>query len=96
MKDGVTLDCLPIAGIRESRVRDDWTIDFLGGNGEVWRNTLPRRCAGMRSSGAISYETSISRLCRTDQVHVLRQVGGRLQRGVGCSLGSFVPVRLEP
>lgn len=89
------LDCVPLSQVREIRVRDDWTIDFIGGGADVWRNSLPRRCAGLESSGAVTYETSLSQLCDTEMVYVLRQVGGHLQRGTGCGLGKFVPVRLE-
>lgn len=92
---GEAVSCVSLGQVRETRIRDDWTIDFIGTSGEVWRNTLTTRCAGLRMSGAITYETSISQLCDTDIVYVLLQVGGRPQRGVGCSLGKFVPVRLE-
>lgn len=87
--------CIPLAQARETRIRDDWTIDFIGSGDKVWRNTLTSRCPGLRSENAITYETSLSQLCSTDIVYVLRNVAGNLERGAACSLGPFVPVRLE-
>ncbi len=77
--------------IRESRVRDDRTIDFFTG-GRVYRNTLPYGCPGLSSERAFSYETSLSRLCSTDIITVLQRAGGSLMRGASCGLGQFQPV----
>lgn len=87
--------CIQIISIRSSRIRDDWTIDFEGPGDKVWRNTLPNRCGGLRSADKFSYETSLSQLCNTDIIYVLHDYGGRLERGAGCGLGDFVPVKLE-
>ncbi len=92
---GEAESCVQLAQFRETRIRDDWTIDFIRGGKRAWRNTLPHRCLGLRSNDAFTYETSLSQLCSTDIVHVLENVGGRLQRGAGCGLGKFVPVELE-
>ena len=91
---GPAESCIPLAQIRETRVRDDWTIDFISGGGRAWRNTLTSRCSGLRAANAITYETSLSQLCDTEIVYVLETAGG-LHRGPACSLGKFVPVRLE-
>jgi hypothetical protein len=92
---GEPLNCVPLTQVRESRIRDDWTIDFVGVGGQVWRNTLTNRCPGLRAENAITYETSLTQLCNVDIVYVLQNFGGRLQRGPACSLGRFVPVELE-
>jgi len=89
---GAAQSCVPIRQVSETRIRDDWTIDFVIGD-RVWRNALPSRCSGLKVNHAISYETSLSQLCNTDIVYVLENVGG-LRRGVGCGLGEFVPVRV--
>jgi hypothetical protein len=89
---GAAQSCIPIRQIGETRIRDDWTIDFVIGD-RVWRNALPSRCSGLKVNHAITYETSLSQLCNTDIVYVLENVGG-LRRGVGCGLGEFVPVRV--
>ena len=90
---GDAVDCLPITSIRSSTVHDDYTIDFESG-GKIWRNTLPHRCPSLGFEKAFTYETSLSSLCSTDIIYVLRNVGGRHERGAGCGLGSFVPVEL--
>jgi hypothetical protein len=89
---GAAQSCVSISQLSETRVRDDWTIDFVLGN-RVWRNALPSRCAGLKVNHAFGYETSLSQLCSTDIVYVLENVGG-LRRGAACGLGEFVPVRL--
>jgi hypothetical protein len=88
-------DCVQITQLGDSRIRDDWTIDFIRSGNRVWRNTLPQRCPGLKSDDAFTYKTSLSQLCSTDIIYVLQRTGGSLQRGAGCGLGKFVPVELE-
>jgi hypothetical protein len=90
---GDPLSCIPISQIRGSTVHDDSTIDFQLG-GKTYRNTLPNRCPGLGAERAFTYETSLTQLCNTDIIYVLRRIGGDYQRGAGCGLGSFVPVEL--
>jgi hypothetical protein len=93
---GEPVNCITLRSFNTTRIRDDWTIDFIRGAGnKAWRNTLPHRCPGLRSEDAFSYETSLTQLCNTDIIHVLYRSGGSLQRGAGCGLGQFVPVELE-
>ncbi|MFA7586420.1 MAG: hypothetical protein WCY11_09555 [Novosphingobium sp.] len=87
--------CIPLAQIRETRVRDDWTIDFIRDNKHAWRNTMPNRCPGLKMQDGFTYKTSLSQLCSSDIIYVLDTVGGGVQRGAGCGLGQFVPVELD-
>ncbi len=87
---GEAVDCVSIAGLR-STVHDDRTIDFEVGS-RTWRNTLPYRCSSLGFEKAFSYQTSLTRLCSTDIIHVLRSTGGSLDRGASCGLGKFVPI----
>jgi len=92
---GKALDCLPLTQFSNTRIRDDRTIDFIGGAGnKVWRVTLPNRCSGLRSANTVTYETSLSQLCRQDIIYPLQQYGNSWQRMGGCGLGPFVPVKL--
>ena len=91
---GEAENCIPLAQIRETRIRDDWTIDFISNGDRVWRNTLTSRCPGLKVNDGITYETSLTQLCNTDIVYVLETAGG-LHRGPACGLGMFVPVELE-
>ncbi len=84
--------CISIVQIRQSKVRDDRTIDFEMTGSKVYRNTLPNRCSRLGFEEAFTYETSLTRLCNTDIIYPLESVGGTLRRGAGCGLGEFVPV----
>lgn len=92
---GKAQDCLSLTRFNQTRIRDDYTIDFIGGAGrQVWRVTLPNRCSGLRSAGTFTYETSLTQLCRQDIIYPLQQIGGSWQRMGGCGMGPFVPVKL--
>lgn len=92
---GQPQDCLPLNQFSNTRVRDDRTIDFIGSGRHVWRVTLPNRCSGLKAADSITYETSLSQLCRQDIVYPLNRFGNDFQRGAGCGLGPFVPVKLS-
>jgi len=92
---GPAQSCISLAQIRSTRIRDDFTIDFMGAGDNVWRNTLPNRCPGLKSADAFSYETSLTQLCGTDVIRVLERMGGTPRPGTACGLGQFVPVKLE-
>ncbi len=91
---GEPVNCLSLAIYRETRIRDDRTIDFIGNGGRVWRNTLPFSCAGLRANDAFSHEATNNQICNVDVIHVLYQGGGP-RLGASCGLGQFVPVTLE-
>lgn len=93
---GEAVNCIPRSRFRETRIRDDWTIDFMRDSRTGWRNALPHRCSGLRSANAFSYRTSISQVCSTDIVHVLVNIGGTPSRGAACGLGQFVPIEIPP
>jgi hypothetical protein len=90
---GAPVSCLTLSQIRETRVRDDRTIDFYTSGGKVYRNTLPNNCPELGFNEGFSYSTSINQLCSVDIITVLRRAGG-LQRGASCGLGKFQPVTL--
>lgn len=90
---GPAVSCIPLVGIRESQVRDDWTIDFRTAGDKWYRNTLPYRCSSLGFERAFSYATSLSQLCNTDIITVIATGGGGGPRG-SCGLGSFQPVEL--
>ena len=90
---GKAVTCIPIAQIRESRVRDDWTIDFRM-SGDTWyRNTLPNRCSSLGFERAFSYSTSLPQLCNVDIITVFMNGGPRGPLN-SCGLGEFQPVKL--
>lgn len=92
---GAAVSCIPITQISESRVRDDWTIDFRVGGGRWYRNSLPYRCNGLGFERAFSYATSLSQLCSTDIITVISSSGMDAGPRGSCGLGQFQPVELD-
>ena len=90
---GPSVSCIPLASVRESRVRDDWTIDFKAGGKQWYRTVLPYRCNGLGFERAFTYATSISQLCSADIITVFPQSGIGGARA-SCGLGQFQPVEL--
>lgn len=86
--------CVQIQQIRETRVRDDRTIDFYMRGGKVYRNTLPQTCPRLGFERRFSYRTSLNRLCSVDIITVLLLTPP--QRGAFCGLGQFQPVTGAP
>jgi Family of unknown function (DUF6491) len=86
---GEPVDCVHIARIRNTRIRDDRTIDFHMAGGAVYRNTLPQQCSGLHFEDGFSYRTSLSQLCSTDLITVTRPGG---MEGPTCGLGRFQPI----
>ena len=80
--------------IRETRVRNDRTIDFYANGGKVYRNVLPYSCPSLGFEERFSYKTSLSQLCSTDIITVLTSPG--IKRGASCGLGKFQPVTGAP
>jgi len=89
---GDPVNCVTLSQLRETRVIDDRTIDFILNDGTILRNTLPNRCPSLGFERAFSYSTSINRLCNVDIITVIAQGGGP-RRGASCGLGMFVPVK---
>ncbi len=92
--DGKPIMCVPAHSIRETRVRDDRTIDFYMDGGKVYRNTLPQSCPELGFEERFGYETSIDQLCNVDIIHVLHD--SPPIRGAACGLGAFQPISGAP
>lgn len=92
--NGPLRNCVSLSELRESQVRDDWTIDFHAGGRQWYRVTLPQRCNGLSTYRAFKYETSLSELCSTDIITVMEFGGpGGGPRG-SCGMGQFQPVEI--
>lgn len=92
---GPAQDCVSLARLRDSHVRNDRVIDFMTGNRRGYRVTLDQACPGLGFERAFTYSTSLSQLCRQDIITVLRNAGG-LERGASCGLSAFQPIELAP
>ncbi len=88
---GPEQSCVQTQSIRETRVVDDSTIDFVMLGGKVLRNHLPNSCPQLGFERAFSYKVSTNQLCSVDIITVLYQ-GGGLRQGASCGLGKFTPI----
>ena len=92
---GEPVSCILVSRIRNTRVHDDFTIDFVLTGGDIYRNTLPRRCPQLGFEERFAYEVSTGNLCAIDMISVIQS--GAAGHGPRCQLGQFVPVRyVEP
>jgi hypothetical protein len=91
----VAANCVLLQNIRETRVRNDSTIDFYLRGGKVLRNTLPNRCPNLGVERAFTYSTSINQLCNVDIITVINQGGGN-RLGASCGLGKFTALPTPP
>ena len=92
---GGARSCVDLNSIREAKVVDDRTIDFVLSNRQILRNTLPNACPSLGFERAFSYSTSLSKLCSVDIITVIIQGGGP-RTGASCGLGQFVPYTPVP
>ncbi|HEX8300833.1 hypothetical protein [Sphingomonas sp.] len=91
---GEPVSCVTIGSIKETRVRDGATIDFIMRSGKVFRNALDGgSCPQLASQRRFLYKASGSQLCWVDRISVLVDPG--LSRGASCGLGQFQPITLS-
>ena len=91
---GKPVSCVQLTNIRETRVRDDRTIDFYMNGNKVYRNRLPHSCPSLGFEEKFLYKTSLSQLCNVDIITVL--TGPGVSRGASCGLGEFQPITGAP
>jgi hypothetical protein len=89
---GKPVSCVQTNLIRDTRVWDDYTIDFVMTDGTRYRNTLAGRCPNLGFDQRFAYKTATSSLCSVDTITVLPT--GSSIPGPTCGLGPFVPVKL--
>ncbi len=86
---GKAVNCLSTPRIRETRVRNDQTIDFIMSGGQVYRNRLPYSCSNLGFEERFAYEAPTQELCSSDAITVI-------PNGPSCGLGQFQPVTGVP
>ena len=94
---GEAESCITTSALRETRVRDEQTIDFEVAGGKVYRNTLPSQCPRLSFNRGFTYDTPTGQLCRGEVIYSIERAGADLERGVACGIGQFVPIEyVEP
>jgi len=89
---GKPVSCIQTNLIHDTKVWDDYTIDFVMTDGTRYRNTLAGRCPNLGFEQRFAYKTATSSLCSVDTITVLPT--GSSIPGPTCGLGKFVPVKL--
>ena len=87
---GPSRTCVPLAQIRNSRVRSDRVIDFSGPGRQTYRVVLDQSCPQLGFEQRFTYSTSLSQLCAQDIITVLQGPG--VTRGASCGLAPFQPI----
>ena len=80
--------CIPLGSIESTKILDDKNILFLTDGGGAYLNELPDRCGPMDRYKAITYDTSLFKLCNTDVVNVMDFNSSVPKLGT-CGLGQF-------
>jgi len=78
----VVRHCISVARIKQTEVVNDRTILFHMLGGQILKNELPKRCAGLELDRGFAYAPSVDKLCNVDVIRVLGS-------GSVCPLGKF-------
>jgi len=87
--------CVRINDIDKIDIVDADTLVFRMRGGKVYRNELPHRCPGLRTSDTLMYRASAGRLCSVDVFTVLEDWGFGFAPGASCGLGMFEPITAQ-
>lgn len=93
---GKPVDCISPSRLRNTRVIDDQTIDFVMYNGDIYRNRLPYSCPSLKFEERFAYKLQTDQLCSIDMITVLQSLGGGLRQGASCGLGPFQKMEKAP
>lgn len=89
--NGDAIDCVRQSAVRETRIRDDRTIDFVMPGGKTYRNTLPQACPNLATYHAFVHNVPVDQYCSGDTITVLI-TGATPIPGATCVLGAFQPM----
>jgi len=75
--------CINPTRIQKQEIVSDQEIRFTLANGEVWVNTLPRKCPNLKFQGGFTWEVRGMQVCSNEQIIHVRE------DGTPCQLGEF-------
>ena len=75
--------CINPTEISKQTIVSDREIRFELRNGEVWVNTLPRACSGLKFAGGFSWDVRGTLVCSNQERIAVKDVG------TPCQLGEF-------
>ena len=93
--DNETQSCINLREVDRTRVPNENTILFYLRGGDVYRNNLPSRCPNLDFDERFMYRVTGNRLCDTDVITVVEDLGFGVLSGATCGLGPFQPITEE-
>jgi hypothetical protein len=87
--------CIDLIRIQDSDIIDNRHMLFRMVNGDLYLNTLPHACPGLRKNDPYMLRTSLNRMCDLDIITVLYTNGWGFTPGASCGLGMFEKVTEE-
>jgi len=93
--DARPVHCLDLVRIKETDILDNRHIVFHMVNGDMYLNTLPHACPGLRKNEPYMLRTSQSRICDLDIITMLHPNGWGFMPGASCGLGDYEKVTQE-
>lgn len=82
--------CINPTQISEQKIVSDTQIQFTLNNREVWVNTLPRACPGLKFQQAFSWDVRGTLVCSNQQTIRVKD------EGTLCQLGAFTRLPAPP
>ncbi len=70
------LRCISVRSVKRTEVVNDLSILFFTKGKTVYLNILPKQCKGLSRDRRISYSSSVGRLCISDNIRILSDMGG--------------------
>ena len=90
-----SVHCIDLIRIQDSDIIDNSHMLFRMVNGDLYLNTLPHACPGLRKNDPYMLRTSLNRMCDLDIITVLYTNGWGFTPGASCGLGMFEKVTEE-
>ena len=87
--------CISSRPVRKYEVLDDQNILFYIRGATIYLNHLLKPCIGLAQEGRFVYHTIVARLCRADNIRVLKDTPRNLGTGPACKLGNFYAITKE-
>jgi hypothetical protein len=84
--------CVNLSRIKSTEILSDKQIVFETVGGNLYVNSMPYSCPGMRPDSVLMYRTSLDQLCNVDVVTILEPMVDGFYPGASCGLGKFEPV----
>jgi hypothetical protein len=90
--DPQAVHCIDLIRIQSTEIIDNRRIVFRMRGGQLFLNTLPIACPGLRRNEPYMVKAHGSQLCDLDILTVLNRGGFAFMPGASCGLGRFEPV----